>query len=310
MWIDTLRSHTRNLFHAISRKSLFGFLYWLKLPRAVKNAKRCKERSLLDLKQKCCNALWQPHGEGVQKTWFPHSTHDPLGWCPGSYADVGVELRSMLLEVDARLGWCSLAFYRLEQVMAVLDKVEITRGLQREHKITVEDRTRVDKLNSSWWWSGRVVHDQDGARQWHCGTCWNGLQLFHVLPKPWTAATFGKSSYLWVIHCQRPTLQLHFHSSNARPFRYTWSTSLPLIRDPFGILLHFWDRTCFSIRFSSIYTGLEALAGHDRFSSYFLLSHSQSKSVKQKHVGLIPKFANLARCMWGKHVELHLSPPH
>ncbi len=211
----------------------------------------------------------------MQKTWFPHSTHDPLGWwsgeptwnsclsllsssiCfgflgrigPGSYADVGVELRSLLLEVDARLGWCSLAFYRLGQVIAVLDKVESTRGLQREHKITVGDRTRVDKLNSSWWWSGRVVHDQDGARQWHYGTCCNGLQLFHVLPKPWTAATFGKSSYLWVIHCQCPTLQLHFHSSNARAFRYTWSTSLPLIQDPFGILLHFWDRTCFSIRF-------------------------------------------------------------
>ncbi len=79
VWIDTLRSHTRHLFHEISRKSLFGFLYWLKLPRAVKNAKRCKECSLLDLKQKCCNALLQPHGKGVQKTSFPHSTHDPLG---------------------------------------------------------------------------------------------------------------------------------------------------------------------------------------------------------------------------------------
>jgi hypothetical protein len=186
VWIDTLRSHTRNLFHAISRKSLFGFLYWLKLPQAVKNAKRCKECSLLDLKQKCYDALLQPHGKGVQKTWFPHSTHDPLDWwsgeptwnsflslwssaiCfsfsgrvgPGSYADIGVELRSILLEVDARLGLCSLAFYRLGQVIAVFDKVESTRGLQREYKITVGDRTRVDKLNCSWWyrqscsWSG------------------------------------------------------------------------------------------------------------------------------------------------------------
>jgi hypothetical protein len=38
-----------------------------------------------------------------------------------------------------------LEFYRLGQVIAILDKVESTR-LQREHKITVGDRTRVDKL--------------------------------------------------------------------------------------------------------------------------------------------------------------------
>jgi len=97
---------------------------------------------------------------------------------------------------------------------------------------------------------------------------------------------------------QCSTFQVHMINITSLDSRSIW------------YLAPFFGQDSFSIRFSSIYTGLEALAGHDRFSSYFLLSHSQSKSVKQKHVGLIPKFANLARCMWGKHVELHLTPPH